>query len=112
MRKRKNKRLKATSLWVQQVEQKMTNGRLQPLVFHRLFIVEEYIPKRPRRIKVTETINPTRYKATSQVQGGPEEKAEKEVNNQSQDDEATQEYPRNGAQLNTGGPPQGHVNEQ
>jgi len=48
----------------------MSNGILQPFVFRLLIIAEEYIPKRPRSIKVTETINPTRYKATSQVQGG------------------------------------------
>ncbi len=52
------------------VGQKMSNGILQPFVFRLLLIPEEYIPKRPRSIKVTETINPTRYKATSQVQGG------------------------------------------
>ena len=52
------------------VGQNMSNGILQPFVLRLLSIAEAYIPKRPRSIKVTETINPTRYKATSQVQGG------------------------------------------
>ena len=52
------------------VGQKMSNGILQPFVFRLLLIPEKYIPRRPRSIKVTETINPTRYKATSQVHGG------------------------------------------
>jgi hypothetical protein len=68
--KREGETAQGASLWVQQVGQNMSNGILQPFVFHLLFIAEEYIPKRPRSIKVTEAINPTRHKATTQVQGG------------------------------------------
>jgi hypothetical protein len=68
--KREGETAQGASLWVQQMGQNMSNGMLQPFLFRLLSNVEQYIPKRPRRIKVTETISPTRYKATSQVQGG------------------------------------------
>ncbi len=76
MRKRKKKRLKATSLWVQQVGQNMSNGILQPLVFHHLFISAPIsltaVPIRsirPRRIKFTDKIIRTESQIRSRKWG-------------------------------------------
>ncbi len=76
MQKGEKKRLKATSLWGQQVGQKMSNGILQPLVFHHLFISTPIsliaVPIRsirPRRIKFTDKIIRTESQIRSRKWG-------------------------------------------